>query len=77
MRPSSIAVAVCCLALLTSASVGARNRQSGSSTATVGPQIGTTVPAFSGTDQFGKSQTLDSALGDNGAMLVFYRSADW
>jgi hypothetical protein len=43
----------------------------------VGPQIGTHVPAFSGTDQFGRIQTLDSVLSRDGAMLVFFRSADW
>jgi hypothetical protein len=77
MRASSITVAICGLALLVSASVGARDRQSGGPPTMLGPPIGTAVPPFSGTDQFGKSQTLESALGDNGAMLVFYRSADW
>jgi hypothetical protein len=43
----------------------------------LGPKVGATVPAFSGVDQFGKTQTLASVLGPQGAMLVFYRSADW
>jgi hypothetical protein len=43
----------------------------------VGPQVGTAVPAFEGVDQFGRSHTLQSVLGPNGAMIVFYRSADW
>jgi hypothetical protein len=42
-----------------------------------GPQIGTRVPAFSGVDQLGRTQTLESVLKSDGAMLVFYRSADW
>jgi hypothetical protein len=46
-------------------------------TSKVGPQIGATVPAFSGTDQFGKPQTLASTIGPKGAMVVFFRSADW
>ena len=46
-------------------------------TSTVGPQVGTTVPGFSGTDQFGKARTLESSSGENGTMLVFFRSADW
>ena len=46
-------------------------------TSKIGPQVGTGVPAFSGTDQFGRMQTLESALGPKGAMLVFFRSADW
>lgn len=45
--------------------------------AQLGPQIGERVPAFSGTDQFGRLQNLDSVAGDEGAMVVFFRSADW
>jgi cytochrome oxidase Cu insertion factor (SCO1/SenC/PrrC family) len=43
----------------------------------MGPQVGERVPAFSGVDQFGKRQTLETALKADGAMLVFFRSADW
>jgi hypothetical protein len=43
----------------------------------VGPQVGSTVPPIGGTDQFGRPQTLTTASGPNGAMLVFFRSADW
>lgn len=46
-------------------------------TSKIGPQVGATVPAFSGTDQFGKPHTLASVMGPKGAMLVFFRSADW
>jgi len=46
-------------------------------TAKLGPQVGATAPSFSGVDQFGKSHTLASAMGPKGAMLVFFRSADW
>ena len=42
-----------------------------------GPDVGQQVPAFSARDQEGRSQTLKSTLGANGAMLVFFRSADW
>jgi peroxiredoxin len=42
-----------------------------------GPEIGKTVPEFSAPDQFGKVQTLKSIMGPKGALLVFYRSADW
>ena len=42
-----------------------------------GPQVGDMVPAFSLTDQHGATQTLQSIMGPNGAMLVFNRSADW
>jgi hypothetical protein len=43
----------------------------------VGPKVGTAVPAFGGVDQFGRSQTLESLAGRDGLMLVFFRSADW
>lgn len=43
----------------------------------LGPQQGTRVPEFSGTDQWGRVQTLDSIVGPQGAMLVLFRSADW
>jgi hypothetical protein len=46
-------------------------------TAKLGPQVGAVVPAFSGVDQFGKPRTLASTYGPKGAMLVFFRSADW
>lgn len=46
-------------------------------TSKIGPQVGATVPAFSGTDQFGQPQSLAAAMGPKGAMLVFFRSADW
>jgi hypothetical protein len=46
-------------------------------TSALGPQVGATAPEFTGTDQFGRHHTLASALGDKGAMIVFFRSADW
>jgi len=46
-------------------------------TSKIGPQVGSVVPSFSGTDQLGKPHTLASVMGPKGAMLVFFRSADW
>ena len=45
--------------------------------ASLGPQVGEQVPAFSLPDQDGRVRTLDSVLGPNGALLLFHRSADW
>lgn len=42
-----------------------------------GPPVGSTLPEFSATDQHGAMQTLHSILGPKGALLVFFRSADW
>ena len=45
--------------------------------ASLGPQVGEQVPGFSLPDQSGQVHSLDSIMGPNGVMLVFYRSADW
>ena len=42
-----------------------------------GPALGQLVPDFSAPDQANRTQTLKSILGPKGAMLVFFRSADW
>ena len=44
---------------------------------TLGPQAGSKVPDFSLADQTGRTHTLKSILGPKGAVLVFFRSADW
>ena len=62
------------LILLTAASVAGSAQ---SKPIAVGPAVGKPVPAFSASDQFGRTQTLESIMGPEGAMLVFYRSADW
>ena len=43
----------------------------------LGPRVGEHVPDFSLTDQTGKTWTLRSIMGPKGAMIVFFRSADW
>jgi hypothetical protein len=72
-RPVALAAA---LAVFT-AGAAARQLPAPIDTSTLGPQVGTAVPQFSGTDQFGASHTLQSSLGAKGAMLVFFRSSDW
>jgi hypothetical protein len=42
-----------------------------------GPPAGSKFPDFSLTDQNGKAATLATVLGPKGAMILFYRSADW
>jgi hypothetical protein len=46
-------------------------------TSKIGPQVGAVVPPLEGIDQFGTRRTLSSVYGPKGAMLVFFRSADW
>jgi hypothetical protein len=43
----------------------------------VGPKVGETLPEFSLRDQTGQVHSLKSLLGSKGAILVFFRSADW
>ena len=45
--------------------------------AKLGPQIGERVPDFRLTDQTGAVRDLKSILKRGGAMLVFFRSAEW
>lgn len=42
-----------------------------------GPGVGSILPSFEAPDQNGRLQNLKSILGPKGALLVFYRSADW
>lgn len=43
----------------------------------LGPQVGERVPDFALSDQHGRIQTLESIMGERGAMILFHRSADW
>jgi hypothetical protein len=43
----------------------------------LGPQVGQRAPDFNLKDQNGKAWTRRSIMGPKGAMLVFFRSADW
>jgi cytochrome oxidase Cu insertion factor (SCO1/SenC/PrrC family) len=44
---------------------------------TVGPKVGDALPEFSLHDQGGQTRSLKSLLGPKGAVIVFFRSADW
>ncbi len=44
---------------------------------TVGPKVGQGLPDFSLRNQHGEVRSLKSVLGPNGAIIVFFRSADW
>ena len=45
--------------------------------AALGPKVGEQLPDFRLTDQAGRTWTRESIMGPRGAMLVFFRSADW
>ena len=42
-----------------------------------GPAVGSKMPGFELMDQDGKTHTLASLLGPKGAVILFFRSADW
>jgi cytochrome oxidase Cu insertion factor (SCO1/SenC/PrrC family) len=42
-----------------------------------GPEVGSMLPSFEAPDQNGRLQHLQSIRGPKGALLVFFRSADW
>jgi len=44
---------------------------------TLGPKVGERAPDFSLPDQHGVTRSLQSTFGPRGAVLVFFRSADW
>ena len=62
--------------LVLSSAVNGQDRQA-IDIAALGPQVGDQVPDFSLPDQFGEIQTLQSIMGEQGAMIVFHRSANW
>ena len=43
----------------------------------IGPAIGATAAEFSLPDQSGQRRALESLMGKQGLVLVFFRSADW
>jgi hypothetical protein len=45
--------------------------------ARIGPQVGQEAAAFTLNDQNGRPTSLQSVMGPKGAMIVFFRSADW
>jgi cytochrome oxidase Cu insertion factor (SCO1/SenC/PrrC family) len=42
-----------------------------------GVAVGERIPTFEAPDQNGRSWTFDTIKGPKGAVLLFYRSADW
>ncbi len=42
-----------------------------------GPEVGETAPAFEAIDQSGNARDFASLTGEQGLLLLFFRSADW
>ena len=64
-------------AVLTGVALAAQSPRTPIDVSKLGPQVGQSIPDFSLSDQHGKRWTRQSILGSKGAMLVFFRSADW
>ncbi|MDE2690161.1 MAG: hypothetical protein OXI49_06555 [Acidobacteriota bacterium] len=69
-------IAAACLALAAPVALDAQERKP-VDVSTLGPQVGERVPDFALPDQHGRIRTLDSIMGEKGAMILFHRSADW
>jgi hypothetical protein len=50
--------------------------QSGPSIKT-GPPVGSKIPPFKAIDQNGETRDFESIRGPKGALILFFRSADW
>jgi len=68
MRPAIVAVAALLAVVVRAQSIDPQ---------TLGPKVGERVPDFSLPDQQGVTRSLRSTFGPKGAVLVFFRSADW
>ena len=69
-------VALCCLAIPAMAqSAGGRSRVP--TNLTTGPEIGERIPLIEAVDQHGVRRDFEDIVGPAGAMILFYRSADW
>ena len=69
-------IVAACLALAVPVALNAEERKP-VDVSTLGPQVGERVPDFALPDQYGRIRTLDSIMGEKGAMILFHRSADW
>jgi hypothetical protein len=67
-RGTAISLTLVCGTLLVCPKVDARD---------YGPAIGSKMPGFNLKDQDSQPHTLASLLGPKGAVIVFFRSADW
>ena len=72
---SALIIGICILFFMQT-SANAQDREEIDVTA-LGPQVGEQIPEFALPDQNGTVQTLESIMGEEGAMIVFHRSADW
>jgi peroxiredoxin len=73
-RPAIVALS---LVGVTGAAIAAPQQAATVDVSRLGPQVGDAVPPFTLQDQNGRSRSLQSLMGPQGLVLLFYRSADW
>jgi hypothetical protein len=66
-----------CLLILAPVAGQQNSSPTGVQLETLGPKVGDALPEFSLRDQTAQVKSLKSLLGPNGAIIVFFRSADW
>ena len=64
-----------CLTMPAPAQNASRNRIPAN--LTTGPEVGERIPMFEAVDQHGVRRSFEDIKGPAGAMILFYRSADW
>jgi len=67
--------ALFCLAMPALAQNASRSRVPAN--LTTGPEIGERIPMIEAVDQHGVRRDFDDIVGPAGAMILFFRSADW
>lgn len=76
-----VVIGICGLLAWTHVAASAQTPAAGARTridvSKLGPQVGQIVPDFRLSDQSGRIWTRASIMGPKGALLLFYRSADW
>jgi hypothetical protein len=81
VKDSLIATGVCVMLFAPTGGVAARPQSNTAAPMvdvdTVGPKVGDALPEFTLRDQAGHIHSLKSLLGPRGAVIVFFRSADW
>ncbi len=65
------------LALLAAAALLSTASATAQTQPRAGPEVGARAPAFEASDQSGAARTFEDLAGENGLLLLFFRSADW
>jgi len=72
-----VSIRLIALALLSMLAAASGQQAASPDLEAIGPRVGTKVASFTLPDQNGQPRSLESLLGPKGAILVFFRSADW